>query len=195
MCDKSQPGPPWRRSFWCPATRQWWLCSLLVKLYINIYTLKLSPGTVRCKHRIVSQFTLMRMIYIYIAPFIPKDLRVPRRLKYPRLHCSNVSRLWCEPARQEKCTWTLPHCLEQEAFLGSWSNISSYADLAGPRNQTFRELSGLVLYLLLWQEGLRWPCGGFQKSHRRLYDQASLFLMSEVIPLARRKVSVNDPER
>lgn len=49
----------------------------------------------------------------------------------------------------------LPCCLEQEAFLGSWSNIFSCADLDGPCNQTCGELSGLVLYLLLWQEGLR----------------------------------------
>lgn len=60
--------------------------------------LKLSPGIVLCKHCIVPQFTLMRMIYIYIAPFIPMDLR----LKYPGLHHSNVIWLRCEPARQGK---------------------------------------------------------------------------------------------
>lgn len=132
------------------------------------------------------------MIYIYIAPFIPKDLRVPHRLKYPRFHRSNASRLWCQPARQEKRTWTLPRCLEQEAFLGSWSNISSSADLAGPRNQTCGELSGL--YLLLRQKGLRWSHGGFQLSHRRSGDQGRSFLTSEVHQLPRTKVFVNDPQ-
>lgn len=103
VCGISQLDPPWR-SFWCPATRYGGLCPSLVKLYINIHTLKLSPGTVHCKHCIVPQFTLMRMIYIYIALFIPMDLRVPHRLKYPRLYHSDVSWLWCEPARQDKCT-------------------------------------------------------------------------------------------
>lgn len=59
--------------------------------HMHIHFLKLSPGIVHCKHCTVPQFTLMRMIYIYIAPFIPMDLRVPHRLKYPGLHHSNVS--------------------------------------------------------------------------------------------------------
>lgn len=59
-------------------------CSSLVKLYVNIHTVKLSPGIVHCKHCIVPQFTLMRMIYIYIAPFIPMDLR-DSQTKIPRV--------------------------------------------------------------------------------------------------------------
>lgn len=158
-----------------------------MKLSINIDALRLSAGTVRCKHRIVPQFTLMRMIYIYIAPFIPKDLGVPHRLKHSPVHRSNASRLWCEPARQEKRTQTSPRCLEQEAFLGSRSDISSYTDLAGHHNQTCGELSDVVLYLFLIyaylylplrQKGPRRPSGGFQVSHRRLSDQGRSFLTS-----------------
>lgn len=136
----------------------------------------------------------MRMIYIYIAPFIPKDLRVPHKLKYSLIHRSNVSWLWHEPARQEKRTRMSPHCLEQEAFLGSWSDISSCADLAGPCNQTCGELSDVVLYLLLRQKGPRWPSGGFQVSHRRLSDQGRSFLTNEVLQLLRIKISLNDAQ-
>lgn len=57
---------------------------------MNIHALELSPGTVRCKHHIVPQFTLMRMIYIYIAPFIPEDLSASQT-KMPALHRRNVS--------------------------------------------------------------------------------------------------------
>lgn len=150
MCDNSQLGPPWRRSFWCPPTGQRRLCSSLVKLYINIYTLKLSPGTVCCKHHIVPQSTLMRMIYIYIAPFIPKDLRVPHRLKYLRLHHSNASWLWCEPARQEKCTRMLPCYLSKRRF---WEV-----------GQIFHPMqTGLELLSEIWSErldmqGTEWSC-------------------------------------
>lgn len=65
-------------------------------IHMHIHFLKLSPGIVHCKHCTVPQFTLMRMIYIYIAPFIPMDLRVPQT-KIPR-----ASSQQCEPARQDK---------------------------------------------------------------------------------------------
>lgn len=47
------------------------------------YCLKLSQETACCRLHIAPQFTLMRIIYIYIAPVIPEDLcclasRTPR---------------------------------------------------------------------------------------------------------------------
>lgn len=74
---------------------------------MNIHALELSPGTVRCKHHIVPQFTLMRMIYIYIAPFIPEDLSASQT-KMPALHRRNVSGCGLNQPRRKNAH---EHCL------------------------------------------------------------------------------------
>lgn len=80
-----------------------------------------------CKLCTVPQITLMRIIYIYIAPVIPEDLSA-LQAEHPGLpslpDCS-------EPARQEGTgTWA-------GGVLGGQSHPSSFMGLAGPHHHAW----------------------------------------------------------
>lgn len=131
--------------------------SSVVKLHINIQGLKLSRGTVRCKHRIVPQFTLMRTIYIYIAPFIPKDLRVPHRLNTHGSGAARRAGLWhSQPGRKI----THQHCLIVLGKGRFWQG-GRICILCGP-GWTSQPSLAVSCLICLWQEGPRRPYGGFQ---------------------------------